>query len=451
MHIAEQYGRLISVSAPCEGVSFAHFLRLHRGQARFYWQTSEAQGGHAFAGVGTALELTAWGHERFKRIEAQARDLFSGALIEGRTTPKLFGGFAFRDDFLPDNTWADFTPAHFVLPHYTLTRTDEGTHWLALNVQIPPEDNPHALIPDLREALNDKIASLQETSEANEALPEPLDVQYPLDYPAWAQMIEQATQHIQRGKLKKVVLSRMAEIRFADVVDVDAALAYLNQAYPTTIRFLFEPSPHRAFFGATPEMLVDKRGLRLRTMALAGSRRRGATPEQDAQEAQALLADPKESEEHRLVVEAIRHKLMPLSAHLQIAPTQVYPLPNIQHLYTPIVAHLASEHSALSLLEQLHPTPALGGEPREAAMALIKDIEPAPRGWFAGPVGWLDAAQDGEFAVAIRSAVAQDRRVWLYAGVGVVSASEPQREWDETALKFRPMLEALGVRGKVQV
>lgn len=120
-------------------------------------------------------------------------------------------------------------------------------------------------------------------------------------------------------------------------------------------------------------------------------------------------------------------------------------LSNIQHLHTPITATLPQAHGVLPLLAVLHPTPALGGQPREEAMAIIGASEPVPRGWFGGPVGWLDAALDGEFGVAIRSAVAQDRRVWAYAGAGIVAESEPRKEWDETALKFRPMLEALGL------
>jgi menaquinone-specific isochorismate synthase len=99
----------------------------------------------------------------------------------------------------------------------------------------------------------------------------------------------------------------------------------------------------------------------------------------------------------------------------------------------------------LSVLERLHPTPALGGEPREAALRFIRDVEPVPRGWYAAPVGWIDPRLDGEFGVAIRSAVAEERRVWLYAGAGIVGSSLPQKEWDETTLKFRPMLEALGL------
>jgi menaquinone-specific isochorismate synthase len=97
------------------------------------------------------------------------------------------------------------------------------------------------------------------------------------------------------------------------------------------------------------------------------------------------------------------------------------------------------------VIAALHPTPALGGSPRELAMQLIGEYEPVPRGWYAAPVGWIDRNLNGQFGVAIRSAVAQEKRVWLYAGAGIVAESEPQKEWDETALKFKPMLNALGI------
>jgi menaquinone-specific isochorismate synthase len=129
----------------------------------------------------------------------------------------------------------------------------------------------------------------------------------------------------------------------------------------------------------------------------------------------------------------------------------IYRLSNIQHLYTPIEGQLKQETGILPLVETLHPTPALGGTPRHLAMEFIRQAEPVPRGWYAAPIGWIDCHLDGEFGVAIRSAVCQDRRVWLYAGGGIVADSIPRKEWDETALKFKPMLNALGIGETVHV
>jgi menaquinone-specific isochorismate synthase len=125
---------------------------------------------------------------------------------------------------------------------------------------------------------------------------------------------------------------------------------------------------------------------------------------------------------------------------------EVLRLSNVQHLHTPIEATLKEASGVLPVIERLHPTPAMGGKPRDMALEFIRKAEPVPRGWYAAPIGWIDSNLDGTFAVAIRSAVSQDKRVWMYAGVGIVADSQPQREWDETALKFRPMMGALGIK-----
>ncbi|MCA9905674.1 MAG: chorismate-binding protein, partial [Anaerolineae bacterium] len=126
---------------------------------------------------------------------------------------------------------------------------------------------------------------------------------------------------------------------------------------------------------------------------------------------------------------------------------QVVKLKNIQHLYTPVRATLKTSAHVLQFVERMHPTPALGGDPQAAAVASIAQIEPLARGWYGAPVGWLDGVGGGEFAVAIRSAVALGERVRLYAGAGIVGDSVPAKEWDETALKFKPLLGALGLTG----
>jgi menaquinone-specific isochorismate synthase len=274
--------------------------------------------------------------------------------------------------------------------------------------------------------------------------PELLQINYPMPYETWEQKIVHATQHMRDSELNKVVLSRVCEIRFDSRVDVDGALAYLNVHYPDCYRFLFEPRPFHAFFGATPELLAEVNGAAVTTMAMASSVRRGATEAEDEALAQQLLDDPKERYEHALVVDAIRRRLSKVTSTLQI-PEQpaVFRLSNIQHLHTPIQGQLTHPSGVLPVIEILHPTPALGGSPRQLAMTFISEAEPVPRGWYAAPIGCIDRNLDGVFGVAIRSAVSQERRVWLYAGAGIVADSVPQKEWEETALKFKPILNAL--------
>jgi menaquinone-specific isochorismate synthase len=453
--------RLVSVSQPCPGLSAAAFLHHGLGQARFYW----ADGTLTLAGFGTAAELFAWGELRFQQIEAQARQLFAGAVIEGdvAAAPRLFGGFAFRDDFTPDNTWSVFHPAHFILPHFQFTQQGDQT-WLTLNALLPPDEDPAQVLPDLREALAIRVSSFEFRVSSSEfqvpgfklpvsslqspvsqslSLPSSPLIHYPLSYRQWAEMITNATTRMKRGEMDKVVLARVCEMRFPEMVAVDEALAHLSDQYPGCMTFLFEPRPQHAFFGATPELLARVQGDRVETMALAGSIRRGRNVQEDEQLAQTILADPKSRYEHDVVVQSLRRRLAPLIQELIIPPTGLLKLSYIQHLHTPISGQLCAAKGILPLVETLHPTPALGGSPRSQAMAFIRDSEPVTRGWYAAPIGWIDHHLDGTFGVAIRSAVTQLERAWLYAGAGIVADSDPQKEWEETALKFSPMRQAM--------
>lgn len=441
-------GTLVSYAIPAPELDMATFLRHAQGQERFYWQHDAV----AFAGFGAAAELFAWGENRFEDIQRQARALFAGAVVLSNTpalaTPRLFGGFAFRDDFTPDITWSAFHPAHFILPHYQLMHTSDAA-WLTINSVVPPEEDPRASLAVLAEAVAARYALLR--NRAGERLESPragspTGLSYPMPFKAWADKINAAIARMHATALNKVVLARVCEVQFDGRVDVDGALAYLDQHYAGCYRFLFEPRPSHAFFGATPELLACVHGRRLTSMGLAGSIRRGHDAAEDERLAQRLLASEKDRYEHALVVESMRRRLAPVVACIEAPDTpQIYRLSNIQHLHTPLTATLDTAVGILPLVRILHPTPALGGQPRDLAMQFIREAEPVPRGWYAAPIGWIDHNLDGEFGVAIRSAVVQDGRAWLYAGAGIVADSVPQTEWEETGLKFRPMMQALGV------
>ena len=440
-----RYGRLLSCSVPCDGISFTDFLGAAEGQPRTYWENRNDN--IAFAGAGTAVELMAWGSDRFRKIAQGARELYAKAHIVGgdpsKTGPRLFGGFSFRGDFTPDNTWSIYAPAHFVLPHFQLVSIG-GETWLTINAQIPLEEDPETLVDDLQTALQKKIKELQadRARMGGKEQSRLESVHYPMSFAMWQKMICHATERIHAGELNKVVLSRAAELRFEKRVRILPILNHLATDYADCYRFLFEPRPHYAFYGASPELLASVRGNRIDTVGLAGSIGRGSTLEDDMRLGRGLLRSHKNRQEHQIVVDKIRDRLQPLTESLEIAPPGLLKLKNIQHLHSPIHGRLKRATGILALVESLHPTPALGGDPRDRAMRLIRDLEPIPRGWYGAPVGWIDANLDGQFTVAIRSAVAQESRVWVYAGAGIVGDSQPKAEWEETALKFRPMLDA---------
>ena len=331
----------------------------------------------------------------------------------------------------------------FVLPHYQLVSSGRQM-WLTINAQIPPEESPQSLIPDLQAALRQKLAQLRADPSASAAKRQSAlrDIDYPMSYDDWQRMISAATARIRSGDLNKVVLARAAELRFAQRVQLLPVLQRLAERYSECYRFLFEPRPRFAFYGASPELLACVQGAQFSTMALAGSIGRGRSESEDRRLSQALLQSKKDRYEHQIVVDKMRDRLTPFAQTLAIAPTELLKLKNIQHLQTPLAGTLKHADGVLPLVEALHPTPALGGDPRPIALRLIRQLEPIPRGWYGAPVGWIDSRLEGEFAVAIRSAVAQEARVWVYAGAGIVAASQPQPEWEETELKFQPMLNA---------
>ena len=182
---------------------------------------------------------------------------------------------------MPDNTWTIYTPAYFILPHYQLTQVGDES-WLTINIQVPRDEDPQEILPGLREALATRCQTLVDGNSAwNDAVPQATDVNYPMSYATWDQIIRSATERIKNSALRKVVLSRVAEICFDENVNVDAALDYLAEHYANCYRFLFEPRPHHAFYGATPELLARVEGQTLTTMGLAGTIRRGATEVED--------------------------------------------------------------------------------------------------------------------------------------------------------------------------
>ncbi len=442
-HYAHSPAGLVSHTIPWTEGSLLQFLRLGAGQPRIYWENSRAE--LSFAGYGAAGVLTANGRSRFATIRHQASQLFAGAVhqrdgyVPALVRPRLFGGFAFSANSAAEGIWSSFPDAYFVLPRYQLTQY-QGQTWLTINELTKNRDVRSNWLESAVMDLSYQSPATQNGTNGRS----PFAVQDSVDETTWMSGVKLATSRIKQGELRKVVLARPRRVTAEHPLELTAVLAHLQTRYPDCYRFLIEPNPGHAFFGATPELLAEVTGRQLFTVALAGSIRRGNTPDEDAALGAELLASPKEREEHALVVEAVRENLRPLTTHLHIqdAPN-LYRLNNIQHLQTPIRGLLTARMGILPLVEALHPTPALGGTPRQVALRLIEQIEPFERGWYAGPVGWLDAEGDGAFAVAIRSAVSHAYETTLFAGAGIVADSDPQREWQETGLKFRPMMEAI--------
>ncbi len=445
-HPEQLDGTLLVHAEPCPNLPLVDFLRRAHGERRIHWEN--IRDSLAFAGYGVALELVARGEGRFEAIESLTEAVFAHTDKTGAVMPLLFGGFSFRDDFSAQVVWEGMEAAHFVLPMVMIRRDGDESH-LVLSQYMPPEtDINHAkqqLASRFETLFDDLFWNFTDTIW-NPEWEEASDIEYPMTFDAWERMVNNATSQMQSGALDKVVLARMCQVRFNNPVNVVRALEYLHEQYAGCYRFLFEPQAHNAFYGATPETLVQVDGRSVRADALAGTVKRGETEEEDAILAQQILDDPKERREHDFVVQGLREELAPYVDDVQAENIPgLLKLSNVQHLHTPVHGALNADYNVLSLVKVLHPTPALGGKPADIANALISELEPITRGWYAAPIGWIDQNANGHFGVGIRSAVSRKGTLWCYAGAGIVAESEPQREWDETDLKFRPMLNAVGI------
>ncbi|CAM5667741.1 isochorismate synthase OS=Streptomyces alboniger OX=132473 GN=dhbC PE=3 SV=1 [Streptomyces alboniger] len=255
-----------------------------------------------------------------------------------------------------------------------------------------------------------------------------------------------AVERMWRGDFSKVVLARTLELTAPDPLDIPAMLQRLARRDPSGYTFALPTAPGRTLIGASPELLVSRRGRQVVANPLAGSTPRSADLAEDVRRAAALLESAKDLHEHAVVVDAVHQALASFCTDLTVParPTLIRTA-TMWHLSTTVTGTLASpDASALELACALHPTPAVCGTPTATARDVIRETEPFDRGFFTGMIGWGDANGDGEWVVTIRCAEAEERSLRLYAGAGVVAASDPAAETAETGAKFRTFLNAVG-------
>ncbi len=411
----------------------------------FCWEQPERDG-FALAALGSAGEVVSRGEQRFEHLAADCSELLRDAAIVGPpglpagAGPVWTGGFSFAAEGGGTPPWSSLPPALLVLPELSLLRDGRGC-WLTMSAMIEPGRSGESAV----EAMRRRLESLREGALG------PLDpaptghsrITAPQPPSAYERAVATAVERISRGELEKVVLAREVSVEAASAHDPGAVLGALREVFPSCFCFCVG-TPEAAFLGASPELLIRRRGAVAATVALAGSTRRSADPAVDDHLGEQMLHSAKVREEHSIVARRIARSLRPHSVWVDAGEEPgVVRIANIQHLATPIGAQLAESHSAVELAGLLHPTPAVGGEPRDRAVEMIAELEGIDRGWYAGPVGWMDAAEDGEFCVALRSALLRDRNASLYAGCGIVAGSDPEAELAETEIKLEALLPLL--------
>lgn len=390
--------------------------------------TLEATGPGRFAAVADA-----WG-----ALTATAcTDPGQGVEAEGLVA---VGGFAFADDGATTPVWDGFAPASLVVPLLALAGRAGRTR-ATIAVRVAALDDPAAVV-------DEALARVDAVRPATPPLLDPDPVQRARIVSAlppahYELAVQSGVDRIRAGAFEKIVLAREVQVVGRPTPDPAAVLGVLRDAYDGCA-VLAVGRGDRTFLAATPELLVRRAGNRVATLALAGTTGRSSDPAVEVHLGEHLLRSAKNREEHAIVVRRIVERLDDLAIWTTAAPRpEVVKAASAQHLATPIRAHLASSVGVLDLVQRLHPTPAVGGFPEPAALPLIPALEGLDRGWYAGPVGWIDAAGDGDFSVALRSALLEPDVARCYAGVGVVEGSDPAAELAETEVKLQALLPVL--------
>ncbi len=452
----KQNKAFFSVSFSIETVDVLAAIEQYQNKDTFqyYWEKPSDQ--FSIAAAGELTRIIQKGELRFRNSSSAGKNLLNQVYhLKGiehqNATVHLFGGFSFFDEN-NSSIWTDFGAASFTLPEWMIIRDGECTI-LTSTIAISEAESIDSLLRRLQDTLVklEPVCNVGEyTNQKSDQLPVPYSVGINTDFQHlhWVESVKRAKKCIEEGTFEKVVLARELKLDITKPVSETQVLHELRKQYPDCYSFLIRQDNSACFIGSTPERLAAFQSKFILTEGLAGSTSRGKSATEDAVLEHNLLQSTKDLHEHEIVLDAIEERLTPFSETISHPKRPgVKKLSNVQHLFTPITATIKEGVSRTELLKNLHPTPAVGGYPREKAVEFIRQHEDFDRGWYAAPIGWINANGNGEFVVAIRSGLIKENEVRFFAGCGIVQDSDPDKEWEETNMKFIPMLSALDYAG----
>ena len=439
---------IASVTAPVDAELdlSAAVLAARRADDRFFCLEQPDRDRSVLATLGEAAIVETWGESRFKVAAQTCRELARGAQAAGGTGdppgsgPVWVGGFAFAPRGGSSPEWSSLAPAQLVLPELALSRRRNEAR-ISVTAAVQPDDAADAVIDRLRARVDSLEPAAMPMLDPDPVVTPRVAGAAPPEH--YESAVAQAVERIRAGEIEKIVLAREVRVHAPGQIDPAPLYDALRAAFPACYCYLVG-TPEVSFIGASPELLVRRDGARAQTVALAGTTRRSADPSVDDLLGEQLLQGAKEREEQAIVGRRIERNLRPVSVWVAAADEpMLVKVQNVQHLATPIRAQLAEPVPCVELAGMLHPTPAVGGEPRADAYRLIPALEGLDRGWYAGTVGWTDLSEDGEFCVAIRCALLRGKVAHLYAGNGIVRDSDPADELAETEVKLQALLPLL--------
>ncbi|MCL1593173.1 MAG: isochorismate synthase [Actinomycetia bacterium] len=382
-------------------------------------------GGDRIAGLGTAWRATAAGTTRFSILRDERANV-------GHHDLTSFVGFSFSSDGPKTSIWDGYGAAEVFIPRITIEGTESGS---SLTVVVPEDETVDATLELLTAMRHPKWIAVDDTGDHS--------IESHPHVTAWASAVATAIDAIHSGDLDKVVLARSVIVNSTEPVAILRVFRALVERYPQCYNFAWK-SGDSVFLGASPELLADVRGSRLTSNPLAGSARRGEGDADDESIGHALLTSDKDREEHRLVVEDLTSRLSGLTTELHVPSSpSLKKMATVQHLSTEIAGTLVEDVGILDVISEVHPTPAVGGVEREAALQFISDVEQIDRGWYTGGVGWINGRGEGAICIGLRCGLIHEGRTHLFAGAGIVADSQPESEVAETRLKLRPLFDLL--------
>ena len=414
----------------------------HSNNLNFYWENCSKQ--EAVAAWGVTIRGNTEPNSRFSSAQKLVRSWFKRISREGANTlaigkPSVFCSFTFFPEVKKSEPFSSGT---LFLPRFQIVKKNKNC-CLIVNFPWEEEQNKDLVIQQIEHKVNNINWSNLEQLEKEDCSLLSVDRQQSQDSDYFKSVVESALNSIATGELSKIVIAHTTEIRSALPFDVIKSLANLRQLHPDCYIFATSNGEGQHFVGASPERLLSVQNQQLVTDALAGSAPRGSNNTEDIHLANLLLKNRKEKREHHAVRDFVIERLKSIGLKPQQLPLQILKLSNIQHLWTPIYGHLPADIEPLEIIELLHPTPAVAGVSTKSACEKIRYYEKCDRSLYAAPLGWVDYEGNCEFIVGIRSAAIDGDLARLYAGAGIVSGSNPDKEFDEVQLKLESLLKAL--------
>ncbi len=431
---------VIRVEVPYGQADILNWLGVQQETRKIYW--SDRDKCCEIGGIGTAHRVYGENIDDFSNLFKRLDDFLSNS---GRHL-RYYGGIRFNYRVKADDIWEKFHTFDFVIPEFELLRVDDK-YYFAANVLLKKGEKA-AQKADILQSNLQKIVFDRDSAEIN--FPK---LQKRADMPDWNQWragIKQAYNMFNSGQLDKIVLARKTVLSFNGKLDNIQMVKRLKESNPNTFHFCFQQDGDVSFVGATPERLYKRDKKQIYTEAIAGTRPRGKTEEHDAFLKEDLLSCEKDLREHRYVVDKIKNVLNETCENI-VSDDQVNIIENaqVQHLCYKMQGELKNGVTDAQLLRNIHPTPAVGGNPSDAALRKIDIMEPFDRGWYAGPVGWVNHSA-AEFAVALRSGLIYNNKLALFAGAGIVDGSKAADEWDEIDNKISNFMQILKSRSDAE-